>query len=65
MEIKNKSSCTTVLFPLSFTEGKQKESKSKITELTLKLPKRVSLTEDTIDNEHFNKRKSKSKKYFF
>jgi hypothetical protein len=34
-------------------------------ELKLKLPKKVSWTEDTIDNEHMNKKKSKSKKNLF
>ncbi len=53
---------TTVLFSNPDEETKRKESKNKITELTLKLQKRVSWTEDTIDNEHMNKKRSKSNK---
>jgi hypothetical protein len=40
--------------------SKEKQSLT-YTELKLKLPKKVTWTEETIDNEHMNKRKSKSK----
>jgi len=33
-------------------------------ELKMKPIKKVTFTEDTIDNEHMNKRKSKSKKFY-
>lgn len=34
-------------------------------ELKMKPIKKVTFTEDTIDNEHMNKRKSKSKKFYY
>jgi hypothetical protein len=38
----------------------KQESQVEIKELKLKLHKKVTWTEDTIDNEHMNKKKSKS-----
>jgi hypothetical protein len=37
-----------------------KENKVEVKELKLKPEKKVTWTEDTIDNEHMNKKKSKS-----
>ena len=42
-------------------EVKDKAEKVIIKDLKLKLSKKVTWTEDTIDNEHMNKKKSKSK----
>jgi hypothetical protein len=36
------------------------QQKTILKELKLKMPKKVTFTEDTIDNEHMNKKKSKS-----
>ena len=48
------------------TDNKEEEINSKkekggIRVIKLKLPRRVTWTEDTIDNEHMNQKKSKSK----
>ena len=45
------------------SENKEKKEINKVEmkELKLKLRKKVAWTEDTIDNEHMNKKKSKSK----
>lgn len=40
---------------------KKEETSITIKELKVKPLKKVTFTEDTIDNEHMNKRKSKSK----
>jgi hypothetical protein len=71
MESINRGSMT--LLCDSNQENRQiQDENSKITtkknvefkELKLKLQKKVSWTEDTIDNEHMNKKKSKSKKLY-
>lgn len=69
MESINRGSSTLIL-DSNQEKRKIQEENSKIDspknveymELKLKLPKKVSWTEDTIDNEHMNKKKSKSKK---
>lgn len=69
MESINRGSSTLIL-DSNQEKHKIQEKNSKIDsmknvefmELKLKLPKKVSWTEDTIDNEHMNKKKSKSKK---
>jgi protein phosphatase 1 regulatory subunit 11 len=58
---------TTVMY--NYKEDKQQKEKEEsgkdntknveYKELKLKLPKKVNWTEDTIDNEHMNKKKSK------
>ena len=40
---------------------KPKQQEEKVIRMKLKAEKQVRWTEDTIDNEHMNKRKSKSK----
>lgn len=55
------NSSTTLIFSNSAEVQRKPEIKTKVSELTLKLPKKVTWTEDTIDNEHMNKKKSKSK----
>lgn len=40
---------------------KDEQEKNNVKDLKLKLPKKVTWTEDTVDNEHMNKKKSKSK----
>ena len=45
-----------VIVPVS-----DEKEKVNIKDLKLKLPKNVTWTEDTVDNEHMNKKKSKSK----
>jgi len=63
MKLSSKmSSSTTILFSKSPEEDNKQDSETKVTELTLKLPKKVTWTEDTIDNENMNKKRSKSKK---
>ena len=37
------------------------QPETEITNIQLKMPKKVHWTEDTIDNEHMKKKKSKSK----
>jgi len=72
MESINRGSSTLIL-DSNQEKHKIQEENSKIDstknveymELKLKLPKKVSWTEDTIDNEHMNKKKSKSKKNLF
>ena len=61
---------STVIFEIAENkqeeENKNKEQSSsqvEMKELKLKLPKKVTWKEDTIDNEHMNKKKSKSKKF--
>lgn len=54
------NSSTTLIFSNSANMERRPDPKTKISELKLKLPKKVSWTEDTIDNEHMNKKKSKS-----
>jgi hypothetical protein len=69
MESINRGSSTLIL-DSNQEKHKIQEENSKIDstknveymELKLKLPKKVSWTKDTIDNEHMNKKKSKSKK---
>ncbi len=59
---------TNVQFSQERTKEEQKtcirslSNPAKLTykQLKLKLPKKVTWTEDTIDNEHMNKKKSKS-----
>ena len=64
--IKQNSSGTKVIQE----EAKQTKSVKKeqidiiLKELKMKPIKKVTFTEDTIDNEHMNKRKSKSKKFY-
>jgi len=55
------NSSTTLMFSNSTEVQRKQEPKTKVSEMTLKLPKKVRWTEDTIDNEHMNKKKSKSK----
>jgi hypothetical protein len=70
MESMNRGSSTVMYHN---NEEKQKNEDPKIgspksveyKELKLKLQKKVTWTEDTIDNEHMNKKKSKSKNYLF
>ena len=65
--IKQNSSGTKVIQE----EAKQTKSVKKeqidiiLKELKMKPIKKVTFTEDTIDNEHMNKRKSKSKKFYY
>lgn len=59
-----KSGTQTLVINTSKGNERSVEPKTHITELTLKLPKKVTWTEDTIDNENMNKRKSKSKLSF-
>ena len=40
---------------------KKEDEKIVLKDLKLRLSKKVSWTEDTVDNEHMNKKKSKSK----
>jgi hypothetical protein len=59
------SSATMTLICNDNEENKEKDinsfkEKASIKEIKLKLPKKVTWTEDTIDNEHMNLRKSKS-----
>ena len=71
METKNKCGTDTVI--VSNKEIKKEKSPNKkdniqkITykKLILKPEKRVTFTEDTIDNEHMNKKKSKSFYIFY
>jgi DNA-binding transcriptional regulator GbsR (MarR family) len=65
MEIKNKITPTYVIYENYVSEelnlNKEKEKiTSTLKELKLKLPKKVTWRDDTIDNEHMNKKKSKS-----
>ena len=48
-------------FKLERVSPKKEEQKVTLMELKLKPIKKVTFTEDTVDNEHMNKRKSKSK----
>lgn len=53
-------SSTTLIYSNSAEIERKPDPKTKVSELKLKLPKKVSWTEDTIDNEHMNKKRSKS-----
>ena len=48
-------------FKVERVSPKKEEQKVTLMELKLKPIKKVTFTEDTVDNEHMNKRKSKSK----
>jgi hypothetical protein len=60
-----KSSSNTILEYITKPEVmhsvKDEKEKVVIKDLKLKLQKKVTWTEDTVDNEHMNKKKSKSK----
>jgi len=51
----------TLIYSNSEEIERKPDPKTKVTELKLKLQKKVTWTEDTIDNEHMNKKRSKSK----
>jgi hypothetical protein len=66
MEISNRAKhSTTVVYTHIEEREKKQENKTQIKEIKLKLPKKVTWTEDTIDNENMNKKRSKSKIIFY
>ena len=62
---------STIIYELPETKqeenlkNEKSSSQLEIKELKLKLHKKVTWTEDTVDNEHMNKKKSKSKNIKF
>lgn len=76
MEPKMKGSRTNVMYENSkeknysnvrsgSSDVKENPNNVEIKTLKLKMPKKVTWTEDTIDNEHMGKKKSKSKLNFY
>jgi len=54
------NSSTTLIYSKPKELNTNQELKTQVTELQLKLHKKVTWSEDTVDNENLNKKKSKS-----
>jgi hypothetical protein len=58
---KSQTMLETVIKTENKIDVKKEDEKIVLKDLKLRLSKKVSWTEDTVDNEHMNKKKSKSK----